>query len=126
MLYRGMLGFYHHQGLGAVCSDDLLHWKRVGQVDQRPLIPTQREVASMGVALAGGRFVGISQPMRLAERRYWFSNDLLEWREGPPVNLNVSRAAETISNPFLVDGQWNVVYEQGDRIYRAVLTPPVE
>jgi hypothetical protein len=28
---------------------------------------------------------------------------------------------DTISNPFLVRGKWNVLYEQDDRIYQAVL-----
>lgn len=124
LLYRGMKGFYHDQGLGAAISSDLLNWERVAEVTTRPLIPAKHEIASIAVATAGGKYVGISQPMKLADRRYWHSNDLFTWKKGPPVKFKASSKAETISNPFLVDGRWNVLYEQGDRIYRAVLTPP--
>ena len=68
-------------------------------------------IASLSVARVNDRFVGISQPMDLAKRRYWYSTDLLKWEKGPKVLFNASAAAETLSNPFLVDGKWNIVYE---------------
>ena len=61
--------------------------------------------------------------MDLRQRRYWFSADLKRWEEGPAVNFRASVGAETLSNPFLADGRWTVLYEQQDRIYRAVLQP---
>ncbi len=126
LLYRGMKGFYHDQGLGAATSDDLLNWSRVGEAVARPLIPTKHEIASISVAFAGGEYVGISQPLNLAKRTYWRSHNLLDWKQGPAVRFLASVKAETISNLFLANGRWNVLYEQGDRIYRAVLTPPKE
>jgi len=113
---------HHDQGLGAAISDDLLNWERIPQAHERPLIPANQEVASIAIAVAGEKYVGISQPLKWADRRYWHSNDLLTWKKGPPVKFKASVKAETISNPFLVDGKWNVLYEQGDRVYRAVLT----
>ena len=123
LLYRGMKGLYHHQGLGVAVSSDLLHWKRMEQVVKRPLIPVSHEIASMGITAVAGQYVGISQPMDLAKRRYWISPDLVHWTKGPTVQFKASVAAETISNPFFVAGQWVVLYEQKDRIYRAVLQP---
>jgi hypothetical protein len=119
-----MKGFYHDQGLGAAISDDLLNWKRDPHSDERPLIRADQEIASIAIAFAGGKYVGISQPLKLAERRYWYSSDLVTWKKGSRVMFKASAQAETLSNPFLVGGRWNVLYEQGDRIYRAVLTAP--
>ena len=59
--------------------------------------------------------------MDLSQRRYWTSPDLRGWEKGPLVKFRASAQAETLSNPFLVNGQWTVLYEQKDRIYRAVL-----
>ena len=59
--------------------------------------------------------------MDLEKRCYWFSDDLKRWHKGPPVNFRASGKAETLSNPFLANGRWTVLYEQNDRIYRGVL-----
>ncbi len=122
LLYRGMKGLYYDQGLGGAVSRDMVNWKPIPQVQKRPLIPTSEEVASIAVAFAGGKYVGISQPLKLSGRRYWSSADLVTWKKGPAVKFKTSAQAETLSNPFLIDGKWNILYEQGDRIYRAVLT----
>ena len=121
LLFRGMETRYKRQGLGLATSTDLRHWQRF-QSD--PVIAPTEEIASLAVVRAGQRFVGITQPLNLAQRRYWFSQDLRHWEQGPPVHFRASVQAETLSNPFLVDGQWTVLYEQQDRIYRAVLHPP--
>ena len=118
LLFRGMESRYRRQGAGLAVSDDLHHWRRY---TDDPVIPVAKETASLAVAAADGRYVGISQPTDLSQRRYWFSTDLKEWQEGPPVKFRASVGAETLSNPFLVNGRWTVLYEQKDRIYRAVL-----
>ena len=120
LLFRGMERRYKHQGLGLAVSSDLIDWKRSAET---PLIPVSEEIASLAVARVNDGFVAISQPMNLQNRRYWFSDDLKQWRKGPPVSFRASIQAETLSNPFLSDGRWTVLYEQKDRIYRAVLQP---
>ncbi len=124
LLYRGMQAFYRAQGPGLAVSDDLLHWRRATQCEDRPLIPVSEEIASLAVAQVNGRFVGISQPIDLSKRAYWISDDLIHWRKGPAVRLRTSGVVDTLSNPFLAQGRWTVLYEQGDRIYRAVLIEP--
>ncbi|MCA9029901.1 MAG: hypothetical protein KDA66_03780 [Planctomycetaceae bacterium] len=123
LLYRGMEKRYANQGLGVAVSTDLLHWQRL---EDSPVIPVTEEIASLSVAQAGERFVAISQPMDLQKRSYWFSEDLRHWQQGPPVNLRASVKVETMSNPFVANGQWTVLYEQQDRIYRAVLMSATE
>jgi len=120
LLFRGMETRYRRQGAGIAVSTDLRHWRRCSD---RPIIPVTEEMASLAVTLAGGRYVGISQSTDLRQRRYWFSADLKHWQKGPPVNFRASVQPETLSNPFLVNGRWTVLYEQKDRIYRAVLQP---
>jgi len=120
LLFRGMKSRYRKQGAGLAVSSDFRHWRRVSDA---PVIPTTEEVASLAVAETERRFVGISQPMDLSQRRYWTTSDLRAWEKGPPVKFRASVQAETLSNPFLVNGQWTVLYEQKDRIYRAVLSP---
>ncbi|MCP4787011.1 MAG: hypothetical protein GY903_24865 [Fuerstiella sp.] len=121
LIFRGMERRYEHQGVGLAVSSDLRHWQR--SVDT-PMIPVGEEIASLAVARVSQSFVGISQPMDLQNRSYWFSDDLKQWQKGPPVNFRASIKAETLSNPFLSGGQWTVLYEQKDRIYRAVLQLP--
>ena len=121
LLFRGMERRYEQQGVGLAVSTDLLHWQRL---PTSPVIPASEEIASLAVARSKQGFVAISQPMDLKRRSYWLSNDLQQWQKGPPVNFRASIAAETLSNPFLFDGRWTVLYEQEDRIYRAVLHPP--
>ncbi|MDA9858723.1 glycerophosphodiester phosphodiesterase family protein [Rubripirellula sp.] len=118
LLFRGMVRRYQKQGVGLAVSSNLRHWQRSVQ---EPVISSDEEIASLAVARDGQHLVGISQPMDLQRRSYWFSDDAKNWRKGPPVNFRASVEAETLSNPFLCDGQWTVLYEQKDRIYRAVL-----
>lgn len=118
LLFRGMERRYEQQGVGLAVSTDLLRWERAVTT---PVIPANEEIASFAVARANERFVAISQPMDLQKRSYWFSNDLQQWQKGPPVNFRASIKAETLSNPFVSGGRWTVLYEQQDRIYRAVL-----
>ena len=123
LLYRGMQGRYHDQAPGLAVSSDLIRWRRVPEAQRGPLIPVTEEIGSLAVVWVNGRFVGISQPKNLNKRCYWYSDDLIKWRKGPKVRFRASTAAESLSNPFIVNGQWNVLYEQKDRIYRAVLSP---
>jgi hypothetical protein len=120
-LRGGMERRYAQQGVGLAVSTDLLHWQRS---PSSPVIPASEEIASLAIARSEQGFVAISQPMDLKRRSYWLSNDLQQWQKGPPVNFRASIDAETLSNPFLFDGRWTVLYEQKDRIYRAVLHPP--
>jgi len=121
LLFRGMETRYQRQGAGLAVSADLRRWRRC---TDSPVIPVTEEMASLAITRAGGRYIGISQPTDLDKRRYWFSADLKHWRKGPPVNFRASVAAETLSNPFVANGNWTVLYEQKDRIYRAVLRVP--
>lgn len=121
LLFRGMERRYEKQGVGVAVSTDLRHWQRL---TTGPVIPVREEIASLAVAQTKQHFVGMSQPMDLQQRSYWLSDDLKVWRKGPPVNFRASVRAETLSNPFLSGGQWMVLYEQNDRIYRAVLQQP--
>jgi glycerophosphoryl diester phosphodiesterase len=121
LLFRGMERRYQQQGVGLADSSDLRHWRRSADM---PLIPVGEEIASLAVARGNQTFVAISQPLDLRNRTYWFSDDLKQWRKGSPVNFRASIQAETLSNPFLFGGRWTVLYEQQDRIYRAVLQPP--
>lgn len=120
LLYRGMLDFYSQQGLGLITSRDLITWQRHADSDEQPLVSADHEIASLGVARVGSRFIGLAQQMQ-PQRHYWLSDDLIRWERGPVVRFRTSVAAETLSSPFLSDGRWTVLYEQQDRIYRAVL-----
>ncbi|MBG86742.1 MAG: hypothetical protein CMO80_07565 [Verrucomicrobiales bacterium] len=121
LLFRGMKQIYTAQGLGLATSTDLLNWNRAPDL---PVIATDEEIASLSVTRTGGKFIAISQPKDLSKRRYWHSDNLRQWRKGSPVNFRASIAAETLSNPIYFNGRWIVLYEQKDRIYRAVLQPP--
>ena len=121
LLFRGMEARYRRQGAGVAVSPDLRQWRRS---TTSPVIPVTEEIASLAVAEMDGTYVGISQPNELGNRRYWLSPDLLRWEMGPKVHFRASRQAETLSNPFLINGSWTVLYEQADRIYRAVLVSP--
>ncbi len=126
LLFRGMQAMSVKEGVGVAASSDLLNWKRIPESDQQPAIPIAAQIQSLAMAQTKNGFVGICQPVKLKERRYWFSKDLVHWKPGPFVKVKASRQAETLSNPFFVNGQWNVLYEQKDRIYRAVLQPKQE
>ena len=120
LLWRGMKRRYAAQGVGLSVSDNLIQWQRV---TDEPVIAPDEEIASLAVARTHQGFVGISQPIPLERRTYWFSTDLRRWQKGPAVNFRASVKAETLSNPFLSNGAWTILYEQNDRIYRAILQP---
>jgi len=124
MLYRGLTGFWHNQAVGLAISDDLVHWTRHPAAQSTPLTDPSEEIASLGVTKVNDQYVGISQPTNLANRAYWYSTDLVAWRKGEPVSMQVLSSASTLSNPFLVGDTWNILYEQDDRIYQAALMPP--
>lgn len=113
LLYRGMTSLYREQGLGVATSSDLVHWKRV---QEGPVIATEEEIASLAVARTAAGFVGIAQA---PQRAYWFSKDLLKWQKGGIPRFTGQDVA-TLSNPVFFSGEWIVLYEQKDRIYRAV------
>ncbi|MCA9042539.1 MAG: hypothetical protein KDA65_19445 [Planctomycetaceae bacterium] len=123
LLYRGMKGLFYEEAVGLAVSSDLTHWQRATSSDDQPVIPVKANVRSLAVAETANGYVGISQPEKLTERRYWLSDDLVHWQAGRQLTINASNAAETLSAPFLVDGEWTILYEQKDRIYRAVLKP---
>ncbi len=114
LVYRGMTSLYKNQAMGLAVSSNLLDWTRA--VDD-PVVPVGEEIASMALARSGEEYVGISQAPR---RHYWSSRDLRTWKKGEPVEFTGTHV-DTLSNPFLVGDQWQVLYEQQDRIYRAVL-----
>ena len=114
LLYRGMTSLYKNQAVGLAISSNLVDWRRASD---EPVIPVGEEIASLAVAESGEGYVGISQA---PHREYWSSRDLRAWRKGRSVKFT-GRRVDTLSNPFLVGGVWQVLYEQEDRIYRAVL-----
>ncbi len=118
LLFRGMKSFYREQGLGVAVSDDLVHWRRF---QNEPVMSPAEEISSLAVAQTADGFLGITQRIsRAADRSYWLSKDLIHWQKGPAARFT-GPAVDTLSNPFLSGGRWTVLYEQGDRIYRAVL-----
>ena len=120
LLWRGMKRRYAAQGVGLSVSDNLIQWR---PATDGPVIAPGEEIASLAVARTRNGYVGISQPIPVERRTYWFSKDLRRWQKGPAVNFKASVRAETLSNPFLSNGTWTVLYEQNDRIYRAILQP---
>jgi len=115
MLYRGMKGFYRQQGLGVAVSDDLIRWRRHRD---GPVLPPGEECFSMALAAGGVGYWGIAQAPK---RRYWATSDLVAWRPGAEPRFD-GASVETLSNPFRHGNEWAVLYEQKDRIYRAVAT----
>lgn len=110
-----MSRFYADQGLGLAVSDDLIRWERA---KDDPVIPTDREIASLAVVGTPNGFLAIAQS---PGRPYWQSADLVTWTRGRSATFTGPRV-ETLSNPFLAAGRWRVLYEQQDRIYAAVLS----
>ncbi len=113
LLYRGMASLYKKQGAGLAVSDDLVHWKRA--VDE-PVITVAKEIASFAVSPDGEGYAGIAQA---PTRCYWRSDDLRHWMPGMTPRFTGHRV-DTLSNPVWFRGDWMIVYEQEDRIYRAV------
>ncbi len=114
LLYRGMESMYRQQAVGVAVSTDLIHWKRV---KQNPVILPSEETASLAVVKTASGYFGLSQT---SKRPYWHSRDLIDWKKVGTVHFS-SPKVDTASNPFRSDNQWTVLYEQQDRIYRAVL-----
>ena len=114
MLFRGMKNFYSDQGLGLAVSDDLLHWQRV---QSEPVIPVSEEIYSFGGAVTQDGYVAIAHA---SGEPYWFSDDLLHWKKGPSARFDLPWA-DTVSNLFYWRGEWNILYERKDYVYRAVL-----
>jgi len=114
MIYRGMTSLYKNQAAGLAVSENLVEWIRA---TDDPVIPVGEDVASLAVTQCGDKYIGISQAPR---REYWSSQDLRQWTKGPLVKFTGPHV-DTLSNPFLVGNRWCVLYEQQDRIYRAVL-----
>jgi predicted GH43/DUF377 family glycosyl hydrolase len=114
LLYRGMAGYYHDQGVGLAISSDLVSWQRAGA---EPLTPLAEEVASLAVVGTAQGYVGLAQA---PSRSYWVSDDLMTWRKQGLVKLSGEKV-ETLSNPIWFGGKWMVVYEKQDRICRAIL-----
>ena len=116
MLFRGMKALYRDQGLGLAVSDDLIRWRRHRD---EPVMPPGEECYSMALAPGGDGYWGIAQAPR---RRTWTTPDLIVWQAGDEPRFEAP-SVDTLSNPFRHDGAWTVLYEQKDRIYRAVATP---
>lgn len=116
LLFRGMNQKTRQQGLNVAVSTDMEHWKRI---QNEPVIPTIEETGSLAVADLGGHYLGLSQA---AGRPYWQSTDLLTWKKSGAAEFT-GKKVDTVSNPFVSNGKWTIVYEQQDRIYRAVLQP---
>lgn len=114
LLYRGMKKLYAQQGVGLAVSSDLIHWQRA---HSEVVISVDEEIASFAVAHTQAGFIGISQS---TQRNYWASHDLVHWKKGPVAKFDGPKV-DTLSNPVFFRGQWMLVYEQNDRIYRAVL-----
>ena len=114
LLFRGMNQERLRQGLNVAVSTDMVHWKRL---HDEPVIPTVEETGSIAVADLGERYIGLSQA---PGRPYWESSDLLTWKKSAAAAFTAKKV-DTVSNPFVSDGRWTIVYEQQDRIYRAVL-----
>lgn len=116
LLFRGMASLYTKQGAGLAVSNDLLHWERAAD---EAVIPVTEEIASFAFAQDGAGYAGIAQA---PTRRYWISDDLQHWTPGPQPSFTGKRV-DTLSNPIRQQGVWMVVYEQEDRIYRAIGKP---
>ncbi len=114
LLYRGMQTFYKQQALGVAVSTDLVHWTRA---QDGPVIGAEHEVASFAMAPLDGRFLGMVQS---AGRPCWESTDLLHWTKSGQATFTAA-IVDTVSNPFPTPAGWTVLYEQKDRIYRALL-----
>ena len=114
MLFRGMKSFFNEQGLGLAVSSDLRHWRRV---QSEPVIPVSEEIYSFGGAITQDGYVAIAHA---SGEPYWFSNDLVHWEKGPSAKFDLPWA-DTVSNLFYWRGEWNILYERKDYVYRAVL-----
>ena len=116
-VYRGMTGFYTGQRLGVMTSPDLQVWRRPDE----PLSGLDG-IYSFAVCPEpiGSVYVALSQ-RRHAEGLYT-STDLLTWRPGPRLPFHPG-PIDTPSNPVVHDGKLWILYEKGDRIYRACLAP---
>ena len=114
LLFRGMTDFYRDQGLGLAVSENIKEWTRA---EASPLVSGSEEIYSFGCAATRDGYVAISHS---PGEPYWFSLDLIHWEKGPSAKFDLPET-ETVSNPFYWRGEWNLLYERKDRVYRAVL-----
>ena len=124
LLFRGMERLYAKQGLGLATSKDLVSWERVPDSDAQALTPAGVELYSLAAVQEGAGYLGIPQLTPGQARPYYRSTDLRHWNPEGLLRFRASTAPETLSNPFYFRSQWCVLYEQKDRIYRAILKPP--
>ena len=120
-IYRGMTGFYTDQKLGLATSPDLIRWTR-----RREPLAGLDGIYSFAVCgrPVEGRYLALAQQEPI--KHLYRSKDLLTWERGPKLAFSAGRI-ETPSQPFLVDGVFWILYEKGDRIYRArLVSPPPE
>jgi hypothetical protein len=80
-------------------------------------VAPSEETASLAVVETTTGYFGLSQT---TGRPYWHSQNLLDWKKVGTARFS-SPKVDTVSNPFRSKNQWTVLYEQQDRIYRAVL-----
>ena len=116
-VYRGMTGFYTGQRLGLMASTDLRNWRRPDD----PL-PGLDGIYSFAVCPepVGSAYVALSQKRHAED--FYTSADLIAWRPGPSPQFHPG-PIDTPSNPVLHEGALWILYEKGDRIYRARLAP---
>ena len=116
-VYRGMTGFYTGQRLGLMTSTDLRNWRRPDE----PLAGLDG-IYSFAVCPepVGSHYVALSQ--RRHAEGFYTSTDLIAWRPGPSPPFHPG-PIDTPSNPILHDGKLWILYEKGDRVYRARLAP---
>jgi len=119
-IYRGMTGFYANQRLGLLTSSDLLHWTRRGA----PLAGLDG-IYSFAVCdrSVDGTYFALAQ--QRPRKHAYLSSDLIHWRRGPTLAFSAGHI-DTPSQPILIDGTYWILYEKGDRIYRARLGPKPE
>ncbi len=117
MIYRGMKGFYTDQKLGLAISRDLLHWNR----RDKPLRGLD-DIYSFAICpwLINGEYMALAQ--KLPPKHIYLSADLISWRRGPVLTFSAGKI-DTPSQPILIDGVLWILYEKGDRIYRARFEP---
>jgi len=115
LLFRGMNDRFRKQSLGVAVSTDLIHWKRV---KDKPVIGPKEETGSLAVVETETGYIGLSQA---SGRPYWHSKDLVAWKKVGAARFTGPKV-DTVSNPFHTGEGWTILYEQQDRIYRAVLS----
>jgi len=116
-IYRGMTGFYVHQKLGLLASEDLLHWTR----RDRPLHGLD-DIYSLAICQSAinGPYAALAQER--PPKHVYLSSDLVNWRRGPRLVFSAGHV-DTPSQPIPVGDTLWILYEKDDRIYRARFVP---